>query len=296
MLLSPICSIFEVFTTASNWRDYFIPLISPIIGVGGAVWIAFCTTKKQIEGQRKLEKEKQEESWDLIRLSYLTSLDTVINEMKSCKKGIPKHLKNLDDVDYEFHYVPIRSAGAYAILSMNYNDLHNAFASISLKYNEIMVKFTNSFESVYSFKVDIEQLEEKTNNYLNINSKIKQEIADNISNFLPIIKSLRFENNIDQDFVSKLISTMNPYYNREDLDELSLNIFKACMDELFSKVTSIPLNNIEKLDLLILSIKNIGNKFAILTNETTVYKASLNVIKNNFKEKIEKAESLKPSI
>lgn len=56
-----ICTIYDFFSTPENWKDYIIPFISPIIGVGGAYWIAHW----QYGRQKALDTENKKQKLNL---------------------------------------------------------------------------------------------------------------------------------------------------------------------------------------------------------------------------------------
>lgn len=91
MYLACICSVYDFFSIGVNWKDYIIPFISPIIGVGGAFWVL----KKQLDTDRNNEKKKRSNLLE----SYLNLIKSLIPEINNSLK---ERIKTLEDASEKF--------------------------------------------------------------------------------------------------------------------------------------------------------------------------------------------------
>jgi len=269
-------------------KDFLVPIIT----IGGSVWGAFSVANRQIINEKNLIEYKKKEISDLFRLSYLTNINIVISDMKEYSSILSTELNNIDDLDYNFSFIKARSSGVYSLMNLNYSDLHDSFSSISLSDTNILSSFISSYRSVYNFKVDLDELNTVTRNYLTESKNLKYEISIQISDFLTCIKKIALDKTIDPALSQELLNELKPFYSEKNLKEQSISVFYQCTNRIFS-IGNIHLNTNENVLSLVIIIKNLANKRTKLENDKVVYKSNIIYVLHNIDNSIKACNKLK---
>ena len=244
-----ICTIYDFFSTPENWKDYIIPFISPIIGVGGAYWIM----KVQLQKQRDKEDRFEMDSNSLYRSTYLVNLKIVSVGITAGTKSISDLANRIHDIDYVFQYSELHTEGVSVILNQDYNLIYKSFRPTFYLRNGLLNDFVFSYNAVYTLGVNIKTLNHRITAFIEQTTNIRSELARQSSNLMTHIKLVLFDDDVAKEIKDFINTTYREYNIDQNIEGRFFEVLKQTADALFRGNQSLHLlNNSSTISLIVL--------------------------------------------
>lgn len=299
MELNCICSLYEFFIKATNWKDYIIPFISPIIGVGGAYLVMY----KQLKHQKDNDLEKRNSENKAILYSISITQGKLIKEIKETVDNLEKTKKELS-LDKENNFTVFVSNTVFfdTITNQGFQRIFWLLKECKSANDDEIIKFWSSVSKTPS---SLETIEKYINSHIEKFNQLNKEINSNLSSI--VIECSKIIHSVFQPYVTytltqdqlkdpkiKLAVLLKEYYDQYKVDEnhKKLRQNKNFLDSL-NTLKSDPIASQEITSQLAQQIVDTLSIYISVSNLFDVLAGTISNYQDYFNKTIENIEKIK---